>query len=68
MRCRPAEPGDAGAVARVHVRSWQVAYRGPFPDESLDGLRPEDRASRHTFGDHDPRRSVDEVRYRRPLP
>ena len=27
----------------VHVRSWQVAYRGLFPDDYLDGLRAEDR-------------------------
>jgi GNAT superfamily N-acetyltransferase len=36
-------------VARVHVRAWQVAYRGLLADEYLDGLRPEDRAGRYTF-------------------
>ena len=42
------------AVARVHVRSWQAAYRGLLPDEYLDGLRPEDRAARYSFEDPDP--------------
>jgi ribosomal protein S18 acetylase RimI-like enzyme len=37
-------------IARVHVRSWQVGYRGLFSDEYLDGLRAEDRARRYTFG------------------
>jgi GNAT superfamily N-acetyltransferase len=42
------------AVARVHVRSWQAAYRGLLPDEYLDGLRPEDRATSYTFGRLEP--------------
>ncbi len=46
---RAAEPDDALAVAGVHVRSWQVGYRGLLPQEDLDGLRPEDRARRYTF-------------------
>ena len=37
-------------VARVHVRSWQVAYRDLLPDDYLRSLRPEDRAARYTFG------------------
>jgi GNAT superfamily N-acetyltransferase len=41
-------------VAHVHVRSWQAAYRGLLPDHVLDGLRPEDRAARYTFGSADP--------------
>lgn len=50
MLLRPARPDDAVEVAGVHVRSWQVAYRGLLPDEYLDGLRPEDRAARYTLG------------------
>ena len=46
---RAATPDDALGVARVHVRSWQVAYRGHVPQDYLDDLRPEDRASRYTF-------------------
>jgi GNAT superfamily N-acetyltransferase len=51
MRLRTAQPRDAAAVAGVHVRSWQAAYRGLLPDEYLDGLRPDDRAQRYTFGE-----------------
>lgn len=54
MEIRPAVPGDALAVARVHVRSWQVAYRGFFPDRYLDALRPEDRARHYDFANADP--------------
>jgi len=50
MLLRPAEPADA----RVHVRSWQVAYRGLMPDDYLDQLRPEDRAQRYNFAHVDP--------------
>lgn len=54
MLIRLAEPDDAMAVARVHVRSWQVAYRRLLPDECLDQLRPEDRAQRYDFATADP--------------
>lgn len=54
MLIRPARPEDADAVARVHVRTWQVAYRGLLPDDYLASLRPEDRARRYTFGSSDP--------------
>jgi GNAT superfamily N-acetyltransferase len=54
MLIRPAEPEDAMAVARVHVRSWQVAYRGLLPEVYLDQLRPEDRAGRYDFASRDP--------------
>ena len=54
MLIRLAEPDDAMAVARVHVRSWQVAYRGLLPGEYLDQLRPEDRAQRYDFATRDP--------------
>ena len=42
------------AVARVHVRSWQVAYRTLLPDDYLDQLRPEDRAASYDFATLDP--------------
>jgi ribosomal protein S18 acetylase RimI-like enzyme len=54
LTLRTATPDDAAAVARVHVRSWQAAYRGLLPDAYLDGLRPEDRMVRYTFGATDP--------------
>jgi GNAT superfamily N-acetyltransferase len=56
MLLRPAEPADAIAVARVHVRSWQTAYRTLLPDDYLDQLRPEDRAQRYDFASSDPRK------------
>jgi GNAT superfamily N-acetyltransferase len=56
VQLRPAEPNDALAVARVHVRSWQVAYRNLIPDDFLDALRPEDRAARYDFAASDVRR------------
>jgi GNAT superfamily N-acetyltransferase len=53
-RIRDARPGDALPVARVHVRSWQAAYRGLIEDDFLDRLRPEDRAASYAFGAEDP--------------
>ncbi|GAA1371138.1 GNAT family N-acetyltransferase [Catellatospora chokoriensis] len=35
--------GDAGALAIVHVRSWQATYRGQVPQNYLDGLDPAQR-------------------------
>lgn len=49
IRLRPAEPAEAFAVARVHVRSWQAAYRNLLPGDYLDQLRPEDRARHYDF-------------------
>ncbi|MEV0397348.1 GNAT family N-acetyltransferase [Polymorphospora rubra] len=37
---RPATVEDAEALAVVHVRSWQEAYRGMVPQEYLDQLDP----------------------------
>jgi ribosomal protein S18 acetylase RimI-like enzyme len=54
MLLRAAEPDDAMAVARVHVRAWQAAYRTLLPRGYLDGLRPEDRAGRYDFSGRDP--------------
>lgn len=53
MILRRAAPDDAMAVARVHVRAWQAAYRGLMPDDYLEGLRPEDRAQRYDFASED---------------
>ncbi|MGA7055307.1 MAG: GNAT family N-acetyltransferase [Mycobacterium sp.] len=47
---RAAVPEDSYAVAQVHVRSWQSAYRGLIPQEYLDSLEPEVWAGRYTFG------------------
>jgi GNAT superfamily N-acetyltransferase len=56
MLLRPAQPDDALAVARVHVRSWQAAYRTLLPDDYLDRLRPEDRAQHYDFATRDPQK------------
>ena len=32
---RPARPGDAAAIARVHVETWRAAYAGIVPDAYL---------------------------------
>ena len=41
---RDAQPGDAEAIAAVHVASWRAAYRHLLPDDLLDGLSVDDRA------------------------
>lgn len=38
MPFREASVRDAGALARIHVAAWQVAYRGVMPAEFLSGL------------------------------
>jgi ribosomal protein S18 acetylase RimI-like enzyme len=38
---RPATIDDAEAIACVHARSWQTAYRGIVADAFLDGLSDE---------------------------
>lgn len=47
---RAAVPADARDVARVHVRSWQWAYRGLLAQDYLDELDPDVWANRYTFG------------------
>ena len=54
MNLRLAVPDDAMAVALVHVRAWQAAYRGLMPADQLARLRPEDRAQRYDFAGRDP--------------
>lgn len=54
MLLRPAEPDDALAVACVHVRSWQAAYRTLMPEDYLDQLQPEERAQKYDFASLDP--------------
>jgi GNAT superfamily N-acetyltransferase len=56
MIIRLAMPADALAVAWVHVRSWQSAYRSLLPAEYLDSLRPEDRAAHYDFSHIDPQK------------
>lgn len=46
---RRATGADAAAVAAMHVRAWQTAYRGIMPDPFLNGLEVVSRASRYSF-------------------
>lgn len=43
MGIRRADLNDAAAIATVHVRSWQAAYRGLLPQDLLDALDPDRR-------------------------
>ncbi|WP_433794563.1 GNAT family N-acetyltransferase [Actinoplanes sp. CA-252034] len=43
MPVRHAVPGDAAALAKVHVRTWQSAYAGLIPQDHLDSLDPAQR-------------------------
>jgi GNAT superfamily N-acetyltransferase len=54
MQIRLAVPKDAMAVARVHVRTWQAAYRNLIPNDYLDQLSVEERAGRYDFTGVDP--------------
>jgi len=55
VRIREAIPAAAEAIATVHVRSWQAAYRGQLPDESLNALTVDERLSQHRWALEHPR-------------
>jgi ribosomal protein S18 acetylase RimI-like enzyme len=40
---RRATPGDARAIAEVHVATWRAAYTHAFPAEVLDSLSVDER-------------------------
>ena len=44
LEIRSARTEDADDIAGVHVRSWQVAYRGLIDQAVLDGLSIDERA------------------------
>jgi ribosomal protein S18 acetylase RimI-like enzyme len=44
VQLRGARRGDEAAIAEVHIRSWQAAYRGLIPDDYLDALSIEERS------------------------
>jgi ribosomal protein S18 acetylase RimI-like enzyme len=54
IELREARRGEELAVAELHVRSWQEAYRELMPAEFLDALDPRDRAGRYTFESDQP--------------
>lgn len=43
LTIRPAETDDAPAIAKVHVDTWRVAYRGIVPQEYLDTMTVQSR-------------------------
>ena len=43
VKIRWAEPSDAPAIAAIHVRAWQAAYRGLLSEDYLEGLSVPDR-------------------------
>jgi GNAT superfamily N-acetyltransferase len=45
---RAAGPGDAEAIARVHVAAWDRAYRGLIPDSVIDARTVEVRVEQWT--------------------
>jgi GNAT superfamily N-acetyltransferase len=45
LEVREGRVEDADAVASIHVRSWQVAYRGLIAQEILDSLSIPERAA-----------------------
>ena len=60
---RAARPDDAEAIADAHVRGWLTTYRGLVPDEILDGLSVERRATywRDTISAETTARASDEA-------
>lgn len=45
LTIRPARLADAAGIARVHVASWRMAYRGVIADATLDSLSESKRAA-----------------------
>jgi GNAT superfamily N-acetyltransferase len=54
MRIRPATREDARPIAEVHVASWRQAYRGLLPDDYLEKLSVDERASQRLAWFADP--------------
>jgi GNAT superfamily N-acetyltransferase len=45
IQIRQATVRDVSAIAEVHVRSWQEAYKGLVPQDFLDAMDPAQRAA-----------------------
>ena len=43
---RPANINDAEGIAKIHVGTWQFAYKGQLSDDYLDSLSVEKRTER----------------------
>lgn len=59
-KIRNAQPGDAHAIAAVHVESWQTTYYGLLPDSTLANLSVTDQEKnwRKILIDRTPRTAV----------
>jgi ribosomal protein S18 acetylase RimI-like enzyme len=44
MIIRPARVEDAPGIAKVHIDSWRITYRGMIPDDYLASLSYEERS------------------------
>ena len=51
---RLATMADVEALAVLHVRAWQSAYRGLLPDDLLDGISLEEWTKRRRRGMEQP--------------
>ena len=58
MHVRAASAADADAIARVHTRSWHVAYAGVFPAERLAAWRSDAERWRARLSEAAPRSSA----------
>jgi GNAT superfamily N-acetyltransferase len=48
IRIRPAEAADAHAIAQVRAQTWQTAYAGVIPDQTLADLTAPEAVRRET--------------------
>lgn len=55
LTVRPAVPSDAAAFAEIHVRAWQVAYRGIVDQALIDRLDVAEKTVSWEQGIREPR-------------
>lgn len=55
---RQAKIQDARAIAEVHVKSWQSAYRGLLPEEFLQSLSVDRREQQWRSGMENPEQAI----------
>jgi GNAT superfamily N-acetyltransferase len=58
LMIRTATVADARAVAEVHVKSWQAAYRGLLPEKFLKSLSVDRREQQWRSGVQNPEQVV----------
>jgi len=55
LQIRKAELADAPDIPKMHVKTWQSAYKGQLPDEYLHNLSVEKRTERWQHNLSDPK-------------